>query len=445
MGKSADPSGAYGSVSLDAPSYQGLPLPTCFPVPALRRIAVAAVLALAAAPLAAQPADLATPQQPYRAPYDPKADDEVLQEVPRKANPVVTEIRALRTKLDADPRNRETAEELARAYIDFGRQLGDAHYVGYAEAVIAPWLAKKPAPASTLVAQATILQYRHQFAPARDLLKQAIAIDARNAQAWLTLATLDMVQGDYPAATRDCQEVARVATPIVAAACAASLQSYTGQARESLRTLAVVGMRVRGLSPAIASWIDGLVAESAERVGDWTLAEAEYRKALGNAPDDNFLLVAYADFLLDRGRPQEVLKLLAPYAQSDTAFLRLVLAQKALKSPDLQRYVWVMSARFEALAQRGDDLFGREQVRFALHAQGDPKSALELAQQNWKVQRAPWDARVFLEAALAANQPRAALPVLDFIDRTRLEDPIIAPIAAELRARIAKPVEGTAR
>ena len=36
------------------------------------------------------------------------------------------------------------------------------------------------------------------------------------------------------------------------------------------------------------------------------------------------------------------------------------------------------------------------------------------AERNWEVQRAPWDARVFLEAAQAARQPQAAAPALAF-------------------------------
>ena len=100
-----------------------------------------------------------------------------------------------------------------------------------------------------------------------------------------------------------------------------------------------------------------------------------------------------------------------------------------------------MAARFEALTQRGDDFYGREQVRFALHLQHDPATALDLAQRNWQVQRAPWDVRVFLEAALAARNPNAAAQVLAFIDETRLQDPIIEAMAQQLRAQL-KPIQG---
>jgi Tfp pilus assembly protein PilF len=190
------------------------------------------------------------------------------------------------------------------------------------------------------------------------------------------------------------------------------------------------------LSAPFKAWVQGLLAESAERLGDWAQAEAHYRKALGYTPEDNFLLVAYADFLLDRSRPEQVLDLLADHSQSDTAFLRIALAQAALGSPELTRSTWIMAARFEALAQRGSDYYGREQVRFALHLQHDPQAALELAQRNWQMQRAAWDARVFLEAAQAANQPQAAAPVLTFLAQTKLQDPIIEPLARQLRAQL---------
>ena len=394
--------------------------------------------ALATAASSATPADtnLTAPAAPYRAPYSPSSDAEVLQQVPPASDPKVREMEMLRTALNADPGNLRTAERLARAYIDFGRQVGDAHYTGYAEAVIAPWLARQAPPATALVLQATILQYRHLFAEARELLKKALKREPQNAQAWLTLATLDMVQGDYTAANDDCVQVARNAGFTLGLACSGNLRSYLGQARQSVALLAQLEGDAPSLSAPFKAWIQGLLAESAERLGDWTQAEAHYRKALTYTPGDNFLLVAYADFLLDRDRPKEVLNLLADYSQSDTAFLRIALAQAALNSPELPRYTWIMAARFEALAQRGSDYYGREQVRFALHLQHDPRGALDMAQRNWQMQRAPWDARVFLEAAQAANQPQAAAPVLAFLEQTKLQDPIIEPLARQLRAQL---------
>jgi len=372
----------------------------------------------------------------FRAPYTPGADSDVLQEVPSGTDPAVIDMRRLRRQFDATPQDLAAALQLAGAYVDYSRQIGDAHYAGYAEAVIAPWVSRTPAPAAALVTQATILQYRHQFAEARELLQAALKRDSRNPQAWLTLATLDMVQGNYAAAGKNCAHAAETAGFELGLACTGNLRSYLGQARQSLTMLQQAAATADKSAAAYQAWLQGLIAESAERLGDWPLAETHYRAALKLLPQDNFLLVAYADFLLDRGRAKEVLALLAEHTQSDTAFLRLALAQAELRGADAARYTWIMAARFEALALRGSDYFGREQARFALQLQHDPQRSLEMAQRNWQLQRAPWDARVLLEAADAAHQPRAALDVLAFLQQTKLEDPIIEPLAQKLRAQL---------
>jgi Tfp pilus assembly protein PilF len=345
-------------------------------------------------------------------------------------------MRALRAQLDAAPRSFPAAISLADTYVAYGRQVGDAHYAGYAEAVIASWMAAAQPPTRVLVTQATILQYRHQFGAARALLQQALRKDRGYAQAWLTLATLDMVQGDYPSAGKECAQVTATAGVELGLVCSASLRSYTGQARQSLVLLHQVEAAGENAPVNYQAWVQDLMAEDAERLGDWPLAEAHYLQALRLLPHDNFLMVAYADFLLDRARPKEVMTLLAGHEQSDTAFLRLALAQSALHSEQVGRYTWIMAARFQALALRGSDFFGREQARFALELQHDPQAALDLARRNWQVQREPWDTRLLLEAALAAKQPQAANDALAFLQRSKLEDAIIEPLARELRTKL---------
>jgi tetratricopeptide (TPR) repeat protein len=372
---------------------------------------------------------------PFGMPFVPRLDSEVVQEVPSRADPAVKDMLQLRAKFAAAPTNLGAALSLANSYVDYGRQIGDAHYAGYAEAVIAPWLREAAPPASVVVLQATILQFRHQFSEAREYLRAAFKIDPSNAQAWLTLATLDMVQGDYGAAAKDCAQVGSHAGFNLGLACSGNLRSYIGRAEQSAVLLQQASVAMEREPAATRAWVQGLLAESAERLGRWPEAESHYRQALSFTPQDNFLLVAYADFLLDRARPLEVLTLLEGHEQSDTAFLRIVLAQAALRSAELPNNVWIMAARFEALALRGSDFFGREQARFALQLQHDPARALDIALQNWRVQRAPWDARVVLEAALAARQPAAAAPTLEFLRQTKLQDPLLESLSQQLRAQ----------
>src|SRR6202050_803459 len=170
----------------------------------------------------------------FRAPYIPAEEGDVLQEVPSARDPAVAAMQRLRMQFEATPHSLPAAVELARAYVDYSRQIGDAHYAGYAEAVLAPWMAAPSPPAAALVWQATILQYRHQFGEARVLLQRTFAEDPRNAQGWLILATLDMVQGDFPSAAADCAQVTNQAGVEFGLACTGNLRSYIGQARQSL-------------------------------------------------------------------------------------------------------------------------------------------------------------------------------------------------------------------
>jgi hypothetical protein len=57
---------------------------------------------------------------------------------------------------------------------------------------------------------------------------------------------------------------------------------------------------------------------------------------------------------------------------------------------------------------------------------------LRLAQADWKVQHEPEDIRIYLQAALAAAEPKSAQPVFQFLNRTGLEDVRLK----RLRARV---------
>ena len=47
--------------------------------------------------------------------------------------------------------------------------------------------------------------------------------------------------------------------------------------------------------------------------------------------------------------------------------------------------------------------------------------------ENWKIQKEPADAVLFLQAALALNKAKAAKPVIDWIALTKYPDPRLSP------------------
>ncbi len=370
-------------------------------------------------------------------PYLPTRDDIVLQTVASVNDPRVRAFGTLRANLNQDPADVTRAVKLSEAYLDYGRDTGDARYLGRAEAVIAPWLLRSPAPIPALLVHATILQSRHYFAEARVQLRAILDRDSDNAQAWLTLAAVAQVQGDMRSARQACASLLTSSDPLIPGACLSSLNAVTGNAGNAYRVLTTLWPQAKAEPVAVQSWIQGILADTAKYLGDDAAANVHFRLALQLTPEDNFLLADYGDFLLDHNRAPEALTLLKDESQSDTSFLRQVYAEVALGMPQATTDTQQMASRFAALEIRGTRTYQREQAGFELHLRHNPRRALELAQENWAVQHAPEDMRVFLEAALADDKPEAVQPVLDELAMTHLQYPIIVSLAAQLKAKMA--------
>jgi predicted Zn-dependent protease len=186
-------------------------------------------------------------------------------------------------------------------------------------------------------------------------------------------------------------------------------------------------------APELRAWALSTLAEIAGRLGRDDEAARLFRRVLALDPEDAYSLAAYADLLLDEGRANEALGLLAGRTDNDNLLLRMVLAESALGDPHAGPHADLLAARYDASRLRGDTVHRREEARFVLRVRHDARGALALARPNWDVQREPWDVRVLLEAALASGDVAAAAPALAFLDDNHLEDPRIRALAQRLR------------
>ncbi len=385
---------------------------------------IARVLALASLAAAVQ-----------AAPYAPKDDATVLERLPvRPGDPVARELRRLRAELARDPQNLETALRLAERYYELAGAEGDPRYIGYAQAGLRPWWELRDPPLKARVMRAILKQSIHDFSAALQDLEAATHEDPKNALAWSWRAAIHMVQADYAAARADCGALKPIDSELGAVACTAYLDSATGKAAAAHRALSAALARSGDASPEMRLWVLTRLAEMSLRQGDVRQAEEHFRAALALDVRDQFLLAAYADFLLDQGRPAEVIALLRDWVRSDILLLRLALAEKALDAPAAKEHIQALKARFDAAALRGDKLHQQEEARFNLYLLGQKEKALALARENWKLQREPRDARMLLEAALAMNDSGAGKDALEWLERSGHEDPGLRRTAEKLKA-----------
>jgi tetratricopeptide (TPR) repeat protein len=369
----------------------------------------------------------------YPEPYRPTDDAQVLERLSLKASdPVSRELTTLRTNVRQNPRDLDAAVRLATRYIEQGRSEGDPRFLGQAQAMLNPWWNEPAPPAPILLLRATIRQNAHEFSQALTDLDQLLAIQPTNAQAWLTKASILQVQARYDDARRTCQRLARLAASHVLVGCLSDIAGVTGQSAKS-RELLKQMLSGSSLSGHERIWLATILAETAARTGAIREAEQTFAEAFAVGIKDQYLLGAYADFLLDQHRYQEVVSLLQLETKSDGLLLRLALAELALELPQSKSHVSELGARFAASRERGTTVHVREEARFALNLLHDAKRALPLAQSNWTVQREPADARILLESALAAKNPSAAQPVLEWLRTNHVEDFHLQQLAKQIQ------------
>ena len=371
----------------------------------------------------------------HAAPFTPASDSEVVERLPSSANdPSVRRVDSLRKQLAAQPGDNALRVEIARRYFDMAMAQGDPRYVGYATAALGPMAATAANNGAYWLAKGLIQQYSHDFAGGLQSLTRAGELDPQSPEPIAWRAAIYMVQARYAEALAECTRLVPLTIPLHSQACTAYVQANTGQlpaAYEALRKeLAAAGP----VAPELVLWVQTRLADMALRMQRTAHAEAHFKEAFRQGVTDQYLLGAYSDFLLQQKRPAEVVTLLAAWERSDILLLRLALAGKALGDPRAKGWADQLRDRFAAASLRGDRLHEQEAARFELDVEGHPDQALALASRNYTAQKEARDAEILLRAALAAHQPKAAQPALDWLRSTHYEDPALARIADQLAA-----------
>jgi len=360
----------------------------------------------------------------FAGPYVPADDNAVLAEISAGTRYADVSARRLaRARVDV-------AIPLAQFYIQQARLSGDLRFLGYAEAVLAPWVKQTPPYPPVLVLQATLQQSRHEFAASLDTLDRALAVRPEDPQALLIRATVLRVLGRYPEAATACEQFSRLVEPRLATLCTESLRGLNGHLESAYASL--VRVSTQGWLNSEKSWLYSELGEMAVRLGRDAEAERWFQQDLRLSPADFYVRAAYADLMLQQGRPGETLTLLAGQESLEPLLLRIAIAQKRLRDPALDQSSARLSAAFAAELQRGEAVHRREQARFLLEVLDQPKLSLAAALENWRLQHEPDDVLVLLHAASAAGNPGAAAPALTFVRSEGLSDTRIDAMTAAI-------------
>jgi tetratricopeptide (TPR) repeat protein len=301
------------------------------------------------------------------------------------------------------------------------RQSADPRTLGQAQAMIGKLWSNPEASHELLTLQATIEQSRHEFANARKTLDLALSQPTRSqAQAWLTRATIERVQGEYAGAEKSCKSITDPSAQLYARACLLETISLQGQ-WENARLGYVQLLREQRTSEQQA-WLYSLLAENEQRAGQLPQALKYFAISL-SLDSDVYTALAYADALLSQKQAAQALVALQHQPDSDSVLIRRASAYKQLQDPRFDAAAQALEARMAALAQRRDSAgHAREQALFALDVQGKPQAAFALAQSNLQQQREPIDWRIAIQSAQQAGLAADKAKLIQAAAQTGLKD-----------------------
>ena len=389
----------------------------------MRSLIFAACVLLAAGPAA------------VAAPFTPTQDSEVVEQLPLRAtDPAVRRLESMRQQLRARPDDAALRIDLARRYFDLSMAQGDPRYVGYAQGALAPLEASAASNASYWLTRGMLEQYNHQFDAALASLAQALKLDPQSAEAMSWRAAIFMVMARYPDALAECERMAPLTLPLFTAGCRSYAQATSGALASAYRDLSAALAAQPDAPAGLVLWTQTRLAEMAQRLLPPAAAERHFNAALKLGITDQFLLAAYADFLLKQQRPAEAIALLREWERSDILLLRLALAGQAAKDPRTAGWTGQLRERLAAAGARTERLHEQEAARFMLELARQPDEALKIAAANYATQKEPRDAEVLMRAALAARQPQAAAPAIAWLRDSRYEDAQLAQLATQLAA-----------
>lgn len=305
----------------------------------------------------------------------------------------------------SDSRRHETLANVRALIVQF-RKTGDDQFLDRAWTLLQPALgAASPTP-ETFIAASFVAQSRHEFGQATALIRQALAINANNDEAWLLLASIQLVQGDAASAAVACRQLHDV-PPLIRITCKARVALATGQQQAAYTRLSgILSISDEQRLPAdTLAWSYSVAGDLAVATGETAAALTLYRRSLVLAERAQ-VRAALVDVLLSRADYDSAWEALQDGSLALPLLVRRLIVARHLG--DLQEMGPILSKvqqEFTAWIAKEDWLHAREMARFYIDVVDRPDIARRLALINIKLQKEPEDLRLEARTRKRASQP----------------------------------------
>jgi hypothetical protein len=333
--------------------------------------------------------------------------------------------KAIDTAWRKQPQDIQAATAYARAVFILGLDEGDLRWYGSAKAALMPWWQESQLPAETLFIRGLVKQGFHEFHEGLHDIDLAIAQNPRKAEYWSWRFALNLLLSDFKSAEKDCAQIEIFAGRLEALQHRAVLHYRSGRADLALQILTQL-QQSSEFSKHDSEWFQFQLGEAYRVAGQYRMALSIWRQQLATMPQSHLIRLSLAELLNKQSLFSEAQKITDIENASDALLMQALLAARGLKDRKEQKLSKLIESRLATQSLRNESLIERPKLIYLIDYGIDPKAGLQLSIENWKIQQEPRDAVLFVKAALQAQQPQAAEPVVSWVQQTNYADPELA-------------------
>ena len=368
----------------------------------------------------------------------PKSDQIVLPASVHAQNNQASSLREVEREWRKNRNHLPAALSYARAVFLLGLTEGDLRWYGSAKAALQPWWSATSLPAEGHFLRALVKQGFHDFKGGIEDLGAAIALDPAQPEYWSWRFSLHLLTSNMAAARTDCDAIGQRFGRDEGLACTATLMYRTGHAQQAIPLLDRLVDLPDYQGPFTQDWLRYHQGEAYRAAGQYAQAIAVWEKHVKARPESHLVKLTLTELLNQQGQFAKARRYADAPSPTDALLVQALLASRGLNDGDTQRLADQFENRMNNQALRGESLIERPTMVYLITYGRDNAKGLALAAENWRTQNEPADAVLLVQAALKANQPRLAEPVLGWMATTGYTDPVLKPLADELQTRLGK-------
>ena len=338
----------------------------------------------------------------------------------------------------AQPRDLDAALVYARAVFNLGLSEGDLRWFGSAKAALSPWWLASDLPAEAYFLRGLVKQGFHGFDEGLQDIARAINLEPDRPEFWSWRFALHLLLADMASAQQDTEEIARRFGEEEANVYRAVLLYRTGQPSQAVQLLTQAVQSPSYQDAGSQDWLGFHLGEAHRVAGQPDIAITIWRERLKLSARSHLLRLSLAELLNKQGLFQQA-KATAIFQTdisnlSDALLMQALLASRATKNADETRLADLMDARLKTQALRQEALIERPKLIYQISYGKDLPSGLALSIENWRLQKEPPDALLFVQAALALGQAHVAEPVVVWMAQTGYSDPELSAAVKQLKS-----------